>query len=568
MARTIHNSPPANPKGFHKKPPRTFGKKVLRRLKNPHPVQDAVRRGGWSSLGLLLLILAAIPLASARQATGYLSLDGPLVIEDAASGEGTCQGLFLPNTDALSDLTLVSASVNISVTTWNSTYLQGPTGKTAVDAPNPYRYSFEMHGLKLNLAAQTPGTVAGAMGVYPLDGLARVTMVAAGPTSVTTQLSPRLGDSNSTGDMSATPDHDYFSRVMQGPSTDVVYAGETRLRGGAVLWLRGPTIHLSGAEGERTIATGRWLEPDPLLPSVSHLHTTVAIITFQQGELTIQAAHPAELLAEGFRLNWTGLATMHATTGRLTSPQGAFTLQGPAPVMIAGTMRADVTSQEQDGGALSLLQVQGEISSTSMQVSGEATAPTGVGLVWFGIALGGAGLILAAGMTILLARRPHAHPALLTRIELEEVLVDPLGALQRSANAAIQKQRWNNALHYLADLKQLDPENPKTYADEALCHERLGDIDKALAASAEASRLSNVGEFDYTAALMAKDHGLPKEEVEALLEHALTRSPYLVDQVLEEGEFQEYAGRPRFEQMIRLARATEPLVSYRPPDDA
>lgn len=499
--------------------------------------------------GAMLLLVAASPLASAVPVKGSVTFQGVLQVASPAGDYGKFEGMYVADTSGLRALDVAAHSAHVTLTTWNSTEIQTPQGATNIVSPFPDQKSYDFDTPSLHLIEAG----LGLLGAYPGEKPAALSIAANGETHLAPVDDGWIGTSaaQSKNDASSSPDVQFFSRVLPGPGILTNATGQLQVVGDTTLWLEGPTISIANAGGSQRIATGVTTTRDPLAPGTLHHTIRVAVVVLEKATLSLDSGSSVAALAHEATLSWHGSAVGYASEATLKTPANDYALSAPQVVELQGTIRSHFQPVPAGTGVAGLLDVTGDLSSTTLQAEAHAPLLSPSALPWIG-----AGVVavlalaaLAFGSVVVLRHRSPTLPEPVGDEEFE----DPIGYFRKNVADAMSESRWEDALAYLSEFHRIMPANSRLMADEAFCHHKLGRAEQALALLAQAAQMSESAEFDYLAAVIAKEHGIEPDEIDALLDRALTREPAIAHQIIQDGTFQDHVGRARFDAALRRA---------------
>lgn len=476
---------------------------------------------------VLLTLLAGMAGASVQ---GEVDLDGPLRLDAGGIVRGPPLALYVDETEDLADFTATFDWVKITVYKENAYAARG----VSVAHPTLESVSFILHAAQLHLVA---GDHSGWAGLYP-SSASQVELALPPGASL-----EALDQKDYGGVVSPTknpeepekPSAHSYDQDVQVPHVNAESRGVARYVGAGAMKFQGLDVEIEAAENTTRYVTG--VQPQQEAGTLAVNEHTWLFLEFVRGEIVLDVPTPVDVAFAHAELEWSGAARISPRNGTLlvdgrdmAQEEGNVELVGDLvgvakPVFASGQTRLRLSVQEQRTASVS--PIPGAPEGTF--------SPTGI-LLLLGVAAG------AGSLAVWTVRRRFGRG-----MDADEMLT--------LAHLAGEGGRHDEALGWVRRARGLAPQSGVLALEEGFHLGELGLVDEALATYREAARLSDDGQAEFDAALLAhRASALGDAEIEALLVGALEKNPGLVLELDESlGMRLRPSGSPELEAAIRRA---------------
>lgn len=470
----------------------------------------------WVSWGLVCAVLMA-PSVQSISTSGELVAQGSWEISGASLTDFAPIGVYLADTTTLVELTLTASSAEI-------VHLQQTTARAPIVAlaMSVQETRYDVTNATFTLLA-TPER--GWLGVYP---------EAASAAFETTRLvgesraSAAYGNGATTPEAAPDPRVRAYSVEARGDHLALEAEGRLVLMGDFAVKFQGPDLLVVAAENTTQIETRQM---SPRL-GTGIAESSWAFLRARDARLEIVASEPIVAPARVAESAWTGMLRVAPQSGALGTPDATYVPEGRTVTLKGAFAGHFAPSVEQ-----TRVRLDGDLIATTLaRASAPVSASAGVpGPVLLGIAV-----VAAAGSTAFaLARRQRP------RIAADEYA-------RRAAEAA-RAEDYDAALGWTRKARELAPRSARLATDEGFYLEQRGETGPALAAYERAMALSDDGEPERLAFLLASRLAL-EDDAARWLVRAIEKAPALVD-AIEPARLAPLARRPEVATTLAWARA-------------
>lgn len=466
--------------------------------------------------------LIALPLLLLAGQAAAEPAQGSFVIQSSPSLPEDSQVSAAANAGFLSDIRALTSfsghAGRLSLTIFELHYLQTPV--TRLQTLPLKRDTWQAANATVTVGATNTD---GFLGLYPAD--ARITIDGVEPIRITSRAQGTLKSHTAATD--DTPDLERYHQTLDEPHLYIAGRGVVQIDGGWAAKVMGPTLRFSAAEGTKEVETGEF-HPSPGETIFRWVYLEVS-----EGSLSFQTrAAPFEVIAPQADATWRGKVTLSVLSGWVEDDSTRRTSSPGEVVSLTGELHATLNPTEVDGRMATLIELQGDLASTSLRPDATAWAPVPRGSPLVLVLVLGGALILTGGLAgTLLGKRRHAREdnpdgpedeAPVTVREIEPGSVEDFVSQAREASVDL---RWGDALKHVRRARSLAPTSIALRQDEAFYLAKLNQNEEAYAIAQEAARLSEDGEDDIDAAHYATKARRPDSEVEAWVLSGLRKTP-------------------------------------------
>lgn len=456
------------------------------------PVSGKAAAVAW----LALLVVA--PLAAASSATLHATYrDGATLTGHVQVDTQGASTVFANDTSAITSFELHAKRLRVTRVEAIFREVTLPTQRTGVQVGGSVA-TYDVTDATVLLVS---GDQRGWIGAVARDDTGLLADLA----SLVAAAEPRLGNVQN-GEADPTPLTAGFS--WRGQSAAIVLDADATLtlHGGGLLKFEGLDVEIRSAENSSSVRTGiTRVGPD----AAAERREVWLTLAFDDASVTT-----SELpLLAAFRLadaSWSTSLDGEGASGSATDRDGSYRLD-PGRGRIAGSFRGTIAVGGGDRDPLVALDASGDLASapsTATYVPRAAAPPGFIALVATASLIVGA-LVAAA---IVRARRRHDRP-----LDAEE--------WRLAADVAAESGRFGDALGHIRRARELAPRSARAALDEAHYLGKMGDVQQALAAYAEAARLGEPARADYEAAVLLHQSGGSPGEIEPYLLRSLRAEP-------------------------------------------
>lgn len=449
----------------------------------------------WARL-VILCAVALAPPAQAIAASGELLAEGPWQVVGPALTQVQPAGVYLAEAPGLASFSLTAASVEVIQLRRVSAQAQ------VVDvAPRVEDRSYEVTLVSLSLLATPEG---GWLGIYPESASATLeSSMLVGESSAPAA----YGNGRATPEVAPDPQVRAYSVDAREPHVLLESAGKLVITGDFALKFEGPDLAVLAAENSTQIETG--YTPPRLGAGIAE--NRWAFLRVTEGRLELVSESPFALPAPEAEIDWNGILRLAPRSGGIEAAGTSYLSDGRAATL-EGTFTGRFLARGDSTDTTMLLE--GDLESTTL---GRVSAPADTGRGASGwLLVGAVATVVAAGVaTYAVVGRRRAAPLFST----DEYV--------RLAAEAAEAEDYDAALGWTRKARVGAPTSARLATDEGFFLERLGETGPALAAYARAMALSDDGEPEFLAFLLASRLDLEEEAARCLIA-ALDKSPSLV----------------------------------------
>lgn len=351
----------------------------------------------------------------------------------------------------------------------------------------------------------------------------------------------------------ASPDQPYFMREYRGSHLYVSAPGAVVGERAGVLFVMGLDLALVADENRTVLWTGVHDE------GPAQVRVRWAVLEFEDGDVTLGSPEKSveAMGTESPGLAWRGRAEVVARSGMLASGRDVYA--GAGALSLDGDLTATLRPVADGSTDLRLDAIQGELHEATFASASGATAPRPAGGLPLGalaVLLVGTAIVSTGGAAAVVAyreRRQRPKPVPRARRDLYQDCLDWADFFEHEDDPAAAADCLETARAYAEE------DEYGTVLWLATCHDRLGNLEEALAAYEAAMLVAPKGDAEgaFGAAMTAGQLGRDESALTSL-RIALMADPTLLETVGdldgEDDPFARLRGTPEFRRLLKDAR--------------
>lgn len=478
--------------------------------------------------GVILLVLL-LPIAAAVDTFhGGFTVEGGLVLPPGSKLSYSPLAAFWADASKIEQIVIHAERLRVHRYEFERQDI-GPYQATTKDNSAQY----ELTDVTITLSGRPS---SGWIGAYADQGELLLKVTTSAPTDLQPYATSVIGNTPRPDRGDAGSGAPFYARSISDPHMRAQVTGNTSLDGPLQLKVLGPGLVLDARENRTSILTGADDSPGAL-PTTKVERWLLLEADHATG--WIVSSSPLETAAREISAESAGTVLLKGASGRASTRDHGYDAELES-FSLTGHIMSEASARDHQGVPSARVALRGSIESTSL-----AAQPVPIGEriniplpALLGLTAGAAVLLTGVGFRV---GRHHRR---------ERFSVDQYVSL---ASEAAEAGDFHEALEWTRQALLSAPTSSRLKSDEGYFLSQIGDVQSALAAYSEASRLTDDGEPEFLAAMLLIQTGAPPETAEKWLSRALERAPSLVLEILDDPTLAAMRARPAVKRSITRA---------------